>query len=112
MTSSSAGRTRCPRSLLLQPSICRDPPAGSRLLREENFGPIVCCVPFDSIDEAIRLANDDEGGLSASVWAANAEAAAGVAARLEAGSVFVNGPCRPDACVPSGGHKQSEWSGG
>ncbi|RDA87844.1 hypothetical protein CP532_2964 [Ophiocordyceps camponoti-leonardi (nom. inval.)] len=96
-----------PDGLFLQPSICVNPPADSRLLREENFGPIVCCVPFNSVDEAVRLANDVECGLAASVWSADADAAAAVASRLEAGNVFVNGPCRPDPCVPFGGQKQS-----
>ncbi|RDA92472.1 hypothetical protein CP533_6460, partial [Ophiocordyceps camponoti-saundersi (nom. inval.)] len=103
----SGGPRKQPDGLFLQPTICIKPPADSRLLREENFGPIVCCVPFESIDEAVRLANDVDCGLAASVWAADADAAASVASRLEAGSVFVNGPCRPDPCVPFGGHKQS-----
>ncbi|KAM4057564.1 aldehyde dehydrogenase family protein [Hirsutella rhossiliensis] len=91
----------------LRPTICKNPPPDSPLLRQENFGPIVCCVPFSTTEEAVRLANDTEGGLAASVWSGDVEAARQIASQLEAGSVFINGPPRPDPCVPFGGHKQS-----
>lgn len=67
----------------------------------------MCCVPFSTTEEAVRLANDTDGGLAASVWSGDPELASQIASRLQAGSVFINGPPQPDPCVPFGGHKQS-----
>jgi succinate-semialdehyde dehydrogenase/glutarate-semialdehyde dehydrogenase len=60
------------------------------VFREETFGPVVSVYPFDDDGEAVRLANDSEYGLTASVWSHNAGHARAVAARIEAGTVSVN----------------------
>lgn len=62
----------------------------SELVRVEQFGPIIPIIPFHEEEEAIRLANDSEFGLRASVWTENVEVAIKLADRLEAGAVFHN----------------------
>ena len=57
------------------------------IAREEIFGPVLCVIPYDSLDEAIAIANDTEYGLAAYVWGSDLEQARGVAAQLRAGQV-------------------------
>lgn len=77
------------------------------LVAEEQFGPAVPLLRYEKLDEAIAAANGTDFGLGASVWGADPAAAAEVATRLDAGSVWVNrhGVIAPD--VPFGGTKQS-----
>ncbi len=77
------------------------------IAREEIFGPIGVALPYSTIDEAVALANDSEYGLAAYVYGDDTDTALGVAARLRAGTVTVNGGggLRPDATI--GGFKQS-----
>ncbi|EHK23003.1 uncharacterized protein TRIVIDRAFT_180162 [Trichoderma virens Gv29-8] len=89
------------------PTIVDNPPADSSIIRDEQFGPIVPCVPFSDIEEAIRLANDSESGLAASIWTNKPDVAENIAKRLEAGNIFINGPPKPDPFVAFGGYKQS-----
>ncbi|RGP73968.1 fusarin c cluster-oxidoreductase [Fusarium sporotrichioides] len=72
-----------------------------------SSGPIVSCIKFSSVDEAVSMANSSNSGLAASVWSKDTSAARRVASSLEAGNVYINGPPRPDPHVPFGGHKQS-----
>ena len=76
------------------------------IAREEIFGPVLCVIPYESLDEAIEIANDTEYGLAAYVWGGDIEQARGVAARLRAGQVCLNGQSG-DASAPFGGYKQS-----
>ncbi|PGL70889.1 aldehyde dehydrogenase family protein [Bacillus sp. AFS055030] len=62
----------------------------SEIVRAEQFGPVIPILPFSTIDEVIKLANDSEFGLRASVWTENEELAIEMADRLEAGAVFHN----------------------
>ncbi|KAL7916735.1 Aldehyde/histidinol dehydrogenase [Trichoderma velutinum] len=89
------------------PTIVDNPPADSCIIKDEQFGPIIPCIPFSDVEEAIRLANDTESGLAASIWTNQLEVAEKIAKRLEAGNIFVNGPPKPDPFVAFGGHKQS-----
>jgi acyl-CoA reductase-like NAD-dependent aldehyde dehydrogenase len=86
-----------------------DPPADSRIVREEQFAPALPVIPYDDIEQAVRAANDTEFGLCASVWSNDDALAADVAARLSAGTVFVNthGISSIDMYAPMGGWKQS-----
>lgn len=79
------------------------------IVRDEQFAPALPVLPFDTVDEAVSRANDSEFGLSASVWSADRDRARQVAARVEAGTVFVNqhGPAVTDVTLPMGGWKQS-----
>ena len=60
------------------------------VMREETFGPIMPVMPFDDVDEAVRLANDCEFGLSAAVFGPSADACERVAERLAVGAVSIN----------------------
>jgi aldehyde dehydrogenase (NAD+) len=74
--------------------------------RDEIFGPVVTIMPYDSVDDAIRIANDTEYGLAAYVHGADLEQAREVAASLRAGSIYVNDPAL-DLAAPFGGYKHS-----
>lgn len=80
--------------------------------REEIFGPVLVVIGYDSVDEAVQIANDTPYGLAAYVWGADLEQARRVAGRLRAGQVNLNGAA-PDLMAPFGGYKQSgngrEW---
>ncbi|QMV03272.1 aldehyde dehydrogenase family protein [Devosia sp. D6-9] len=77
------------------------------IAQEEFFGPVALMFPFDTEDEAVALANATEYGLGGAVWSSDAEKAARVAGRLEAGAVFINDFVRSDARAPFGGVKGS-----
>ncbi|MBY4678180.1 aldehyde dehydrogenase family protein [Marinobacterium sp. CAU 1594] len=82
------------------------------IAREEIFGPVLCLIPYRDIDEAISIANDTPYGLSAAVWAADAEQAQQIGRKIRAGQVNVNGGGW-NYTAPFGGYKQSgngrEW---
>jgi betaine-aldehyde dehydrogenase len=78
-----------------------------RIAREEIFGPVGLVIPFDDVDDAVRQANDTAYGLGAYLWTGDLAVAHQVAARLRAGSVWINGPGAPDARLPWGGMKTS-----
>ena len=71
-------------------TVVRDLPNTSRLVQEEQFGPILPLVAYDTLDEAIEMANSTEFGLGASVWTSNPRRGMSVASRIEAGEVWVN----------------------
>jgi acyl-CoA reductase-like NAD-dependent aldehyde dehydrogenase len=77
-------------------------------VQQEIFGPVAVILPFDDIDDAIRLANDTPYGLAANVWCGdNLKQGRQVAERVRAGTVWINGggSMRPDA--PFGGYGRS-----
>jgi aldehyde dehydrogenase (NAD+) len=82
------------------------------IAREEIFGPVLCLIPYDSVDEAVRIANDTEYGLSGYVYGGTADEAMAVARRLRTGMVHLNGAPN-DVNAPFGGYKHSgngrEW---
>jgi acyl-CoA reductase-like NAD-dependent aldehyde dehydrogenase len=82
------------------------------IAREEIFGPVLCILPYDTEEEAIRIANDTPYGLSSYVFGATAEQAGKVGSRIRAGMVHING-AGLDVAASFGGYKQSglgrEW---
>ncbi len=74
----------------VEPTILINVNHSMKVMREETFGPLIPIMPFDSIDEAIELANDCDYGLSASVWTKNLKIAREIAKRIQAGSVLIN----------------------
>jgi acyl-CoA reductase-like NAD-dependent aldehyde dehydrogenase len=82
------------------------------IAREEIFGPVLCIIPYQTEEEAIRIANDTPYGLSGYVYSGSLERARKVGARIRAGNVHLNGSHLEPGC-PFGGYKQSglgrEW---
>ncbi|MEV0290513.1 aminobutyraldehyde dehydrogenase [Kribbella sp. NPDC050820] len=91
------------------PTVLVDVPEGDECTREEIFGPVVTVETFSDEDEAVRRANDVPLGLSASVWTENARRSHDVAARLDAGTVWVNSHLVLANEVPWGGFKGSGY---
>ena len=91
----------------LPPTLVTDIADDSRLVQEEQFGPIVPILKFSDVDDAIRRANDTRYGLSGSVWTKDVERGAEIAARLEVGTAWVNQHRTTSAFVPFGGAKES-----
>ncbi|MFF5365355.1 aldehyde dehydrogenase family protein [Streptomyces scabiei] len=91
------------------PSVVTGIPHDSALVSREQFGPTVPVVPFDDVEDAVRMANDTEYGLAASVWSDDAEHALAVGRGVAAGSVFVNSHRvgSSDMTMPFGGMKRS-----
>jgi acyl-CoA reductase-like NAD-dependent aldehyde dehydrogenase len=88
------------------PTVLADVDNSMRVAREEIFGPVLVVIPYEDEDDAVRLANDSEYGLSGGVWAADTEHALDVARRIRTGTVGVNGrPASFDG--PFGGFKAS-----
>jgi aldehyde dehydrogenase (NAD+) len=76
------------------------------IAREEIFGPVLCILPYENEEEAIRIANDTPYGLAAYVWSKDPARARQIGARLRAGQVILNG-ARSDYNTPFGGFKRS-----
>ena len=78
-----------------------------KIAQEEIFGPVLCVIPFDSDDEAIKIANDSIYGLGGGVWSKNLDRAHSVAAAMRTGTVWVNDYHMITPGQPFGGYKQS-----
>jgi aldehyde dehydrogenase (NAD+) len=94
------------RGYYVEPTIFADVDNAMTIAQEEIFGPVLSIIPYDSEDDAVRLANDTIYGLAAGVWAGTPERATGIARRLRAGQVDVNGG-RFNPLAPFGGYKKS-----
>jgi len=95
-----------------RPTVFADVSNDMTIAREEIFGPVLSIIPYDSDDDAVRIANDTPYGLSGYVSSGNLERARRVASRLRTGMVHINGASL-DSMAPFGGYKQSgngrEW---
>jgi acyl-CoA reductase-like NAD-dependent aldehyde dehydrogenase len=91
------------------PTVLADVTHDMRIMREESFGPVLPVMPFDTEEEAIRLANDSEYGLGASVWTRDRARGEALARRIQAGIVMVNDAvsCFGISEAPHGGVKAS-----
>jgi acyl-CoA reductase-like NAD-dependent aldehyde dehydrogenase len=89
------------------PAVVVDVPEDSRLVQEEQFGPIIPVLKFDNEDDVIRRANDTRFGLAGSVWSSDTARAAALAARLDVGTAWINHHRATAANVPFGGVKES-----
>jgi len=96
--------------LYFEPTVLTDVRPEMRLYSEESFGPIVAIVPVDGVDEAVRVANDTEYGLSSAVFSRDVDAALAVARRLETGMCHINdATVNDEPPMPFGGVKDSGW---
>jgi betaine-aldehyde dehydrogenase len=95
------------RGFWVEPTIFTDVGNGMTIAREEIFGPVISVIRCETAEEAIRIANDTEYGLSAGVWSTDNQRALDVAGQLEAGTVWVNDWHMVSAAYPFGGFKQS-----
>lgn len=98
--------------LFVPPTIFTDVAPDSTIAREEVFGPVLAIIAYDSVDQAVAIANDSPYGLSGYVWGADKDSARTVARRLRTGMVHLNG-AGLDSAAPFGGYKMSgngrEW---
>ena len=91
----------------VEPTIFDDVKPAMRIAREEIFGPVLSVIPFDSEDEAVRIANDTEYGLAAAVWTKDVTRALRVIRSIRAGITWVNTYHPTFNEMPWGGYKQS-----
>ena len=91
----------------IQPTIVRDISDDARLVREEQFSPIVPVLRYSDIDDAIARANDSDYGLGGTVWGKDLERAFWVAAKIVTGTVWINKFLDVSPDIPYGGAKQS-----
>ena len=90
----------------VKPTVFGDVKPGMRIEREEIFGPVLAIIPYESVDQAVAIANDTPYGLAAYVQGSDMDQARRVARRLRAGSIYLNYPDW-DLFAPFGGYKQS-----
>jgi aldehyde dehydrogenase (NAD+) len=92
--------------LYVRPTIFSEVRTGMRIAREEIFGPVLCIIPYDTVEEAVAIANDTVYGLGAHVQGRDMDVVRDVASLIRAGQVHLNYPAW-DPHAPFGGFKQS-----
>jgi aldehyde dehydrogenase (NAD+) len=94
------------RGYFVSPTVFSDVDNGHTIAQEEIFGPVLAVIPYDDVDDAVRLANDSDFGLGGSVWSEDPERALSVANRVRTGSIGINSYVN-DPASPFGGIKAS-----
>ena len=89
------------------PTIFADVDNSTKIAQEEIFGPVLCVIPFDSDDEAMKIANDSIYGLAGGVQSGNLDRAKDIAGRMRTGTVWINDYHLISPAAPFGGYKQS-----
>ena len=97
-----------PKGYFVQPTVFADVKPDATIAQEEIFGPVLCILPYEDEDDAVRIANGTPYGLGGGVWSKDPERALRVARRLRTGQVEVNGGAF-NADAPFGGYKQSGY---
>lgn len=95
------------RGFFVEPTLFADVDNSMTIAREEIFGPVLCVIAYDDDEDAVRIANDSDYGLSGGVYSADEERATAVARRIRTGSIGVNGGVWYGADSPYGGYKAS-----
>lgn len=97
-----------PDGYYFEPTVLVDVSNDMRVAREEVFGPVLCVIPYDTVDEAVDMANDNDYGLTAVVFGSDRDAAELVARRVRVGSVGINAVAG-EIGLPFGGFKASGY---
>jgi aldehyde dehydrogenase (NAD+) len=96
----------CDKGYYVRPTVFSNVSNSMTIAQEEIFGPVLSMIPYDTIDEAVEIANDSDYGLAGAVFSADKDKAIAIARRMRTGQVEVNGGAfNPNA--PFGGYKQS-----
>ncbi len=93
----------------VSPTLFSQVQADMAIARDEIFGPVLTMMPFETLDQAIALANDTVYGLAASVWTKNIDKALQLTRQIQAGRFWVNTTLAGGPELPIGGFKQSGW---
>ena len=96
-----------PKGWFVEPTLFVDVDNTMTIAQEEIFGPVLCVIPYEDDDDAVRIANDSKYGLSGGVVSASEERATAIARRIRTGSIGVNGGLWYGADSPYGGYKDS-----
>ena len=91
----------------IRPTIVRDIEEGSRLVDEEQFGPVLPVMKFSDEKDAVKRANATQWGLGGSVWSSDLDKAYALAEKMEAGTIWINKHSELDPTIPFGGSNQS-----
>ena len=91
----------------IKPTIVRDIEEGSRLVDEEQFGPVLPVLKFNEEDDVVARANASAWGLGGSVWSSDLDKAYALAEKMDAGTIWINKHAELDPAIPFGGAKQS-----
>lgn len=97
------------RGYFFEPTVLVDTQPTMKVVREEIFGPVVTAMPFDDLEDLVRVANDTVYGLAAGIWTRDISKAHRLSEALRAGTVWINCYNVFDAALPFGGYKQSGW---
>jgi betaine-aldehyde dehydrogenase len=95
-----------PHGWYFEPTVLTDATNDMQIAREEVFGPVLCVIPYDAVEEAIAMANDSQYGLTAAVFSSDRQVAQQVAGSIRAGSIGINASAG-EIGLPFGGYKSS-----
>lgn len=103
----AGGTTPDQKGYFIRPTIVRDIEDGTRLVDEEQFGPVLPVIKYADADDAVERANASPYGLGGSIWSKDTDRAYALADKMDAGTVWVNKHAELDPMIPFGGSKMS-----
>jgi len=95
------------RGYYIEPTVFADVDNRSALAQDEIFGPVLCAIPYDGDDDAVRIANDSRFGLSGAVTSRDVARAEAIARRIRTGTMSINGAAYFSVDAPFGGYRES-----